>query len=190
MKPVSPIVAAVIAISMTAAHARDPDPLTVVQALMDAEQVFDLDRALSLFADDAMIVNVAGARTAGADDLKEFLDADIWFGDSFVLEQPVVNRNSVSWTKSVTADFYRNLGIAPVRFAFRAVVDNGKIESIVAHVPQDEIIRIEAACRRRAAEPLIYGRPCSEFVRYLKDQAASASDSASVRKPRLTAQPN
>ena len=102
----------------------------------------------------------------------------------------MVNRNSVSWTKSVTGDFYRNLGIAPIRFAFRAVVDNGQIKSIVAHVPQDEIIRIDVACRRRAAEPLIYGRPCSEFVRYLKNQANSASNSASVQKPPLTAQPN
>jgi hypothetical protein len=189
MKPVALIVV-VLVIAMTAARADDPNPLPVVQALMDAEQAFDLDRALSLFADDAMIVNVAGARTAGAEDLKEFLDEDMWFDDSFVLEQPVVNRNSVSWTKSVTGDFYRNLGIAPVRFAFRAVVDNGQIESIVAHVPQDEIIRIEAACRRRAAEPLIYGRPCSEFIRYLKDQADSASDPAGAQKPHLTAQPN
>jgi hypothetical protein len=189
MKPVALIVAAVLVIAMTAARASDPDPLTIVQALMDAEQAFDLDRALSLFADDAMIVNVAGARTAGPEDLKDFLDADMWFNDSFVLEQPLVNRNSVSWTKSVNADFYRNLGIAPVRFAFTAVVDNGKIESIVAHVPQDEITRIEAACWRPAAEPLIYGRPCSEFVQYLKNQAASAPDSATVQKPRLTAQP-
>jgi RecA/RadA recombinase len=184
------LIVAVLVIAIAAARANDPDPLSVVQALMDAEQAFDLDRALSLFADDAMIVNVAGARTAGAEHLKEFLDADMWFADSFVLEQPVVTRNSVSWTKAMTGDFYRNLGIAPIRFAFRAVVDNGQIESIVAHVPQDEIIRIDVACRRRAAEPLIYGRPCSEFVRYLKNQANSASDSASVQKPPPTAQPN
>lgn len=189
MKPVALIIAAGLVIAMTAARASDPDPLTVVQALMDAERAFDLDRALSLFADDAIIVNVAGARTAGAEELKDFLDADMWFNDSFVLEQPLINRNSVSWTKSVTADFYSNLGIAPVRFAFTAVIDNGKIESIVAHVPQEEITRIEAACRRRAAEPLIYGRPCSEFVQYLKVQANSAPDSASLQKPRLTAQP-
>ncbi|MGA9894251.1 MAG: hypothetical protein WBQ55_18305 [Xanthobacteraceae bacterium] len=184
------LIVALLVVAIAGARANDPDPLPVVQALMDAEQAFDLDRALSLFADDAMIVNVAGARTAGSEHLKEFLDADMWFADSFVLEEPVVNHNSVSWTKSITGDFYRNLGIAPVRFAFRAVVDNNQIESIVAHVPQDEIIRIETACRRRAAEPLIYGRPCSEFVRYLKDQTNSASDSASVQRPRLTAQPN
>jgi len=154
------------------------DPLSTVQALMDAEQAFDLDRAMSLFADDAVIVNAAGARTAGADNLKHFLDEDMWFNDSFTLERPLVEDNRVSWTKSVTADFYTKLGVAPVQFAFAALIANGKIESIVAHVPPNEIARIEAACRRSAAEPVIYGRNCNEFIQNLKKQADFASGSA------------
>jgi SnoaL-like domain len=154
------------------------DPLSTVQALMDAEQAFDLDRAMSLFADDAVIVNAAGTRTAGADNLKHFLDEDMWFNDSFTLERPLVEDNRVSWTKSVTADFYTKLGVAPVQFAFAAVIANGKIESIVAHVPRNEIARIEAACRRSAAEPVIYGRNCNEFIQNLKKQADFASGSA------------
>ena len=154
------------------------DPLSTVQALMDAEQAFDLDRAMSLFADDAVIVNADGARTAGADNLKHFLDEDMWFNYSFTLERPLVEDNRVSWTKSVTADFYSKLGVAPVQFAFAAVIDNGKIESIVAHVPWNEIARIEAACRRNAADPVIYGQNCNEFIQYLKKQADFASGSA------------
>ena len=80
----------------TRAFARHADPLSTVQALMDAEQAFDLDRAMSLFADGAVIVNAAGARTAGADNLKLFLDEDMWFNDSFTLEQPLVEDNRVS----------------------------------------------------------------------------------------------
>ena len=136
------------------AEMRVKDPLSTLQALMDAEQAFDLDRAMSLFADDAVIVNAAGARTAGVDNLKFFLDEDMRFNDSFTL------------------------GVAPVQFAFTALIDNGKIESIVAHVPRSEIARIEAACRRNAAEPMIYGRNCSEFIQDLKKQADFASGSA------------
>jgi hypothetical protein len=154
------------------------DPLSTVQALMVAEQAFDLDRAMSLFADDAVIVNAAGARTAGADNLKLFLDEDMQFNDSFTLGHPLVEDNRVSWTKSVTAEFYSKLGVAPVLFAFAAVINNGKIESIVAHVPRSEIARIEAACRRNAVEPVIYGRNCSEFIQNLKRQADFASGSA------------
>ena len=78
----------------------------------------------------------------------------------------------------MTANFYSKLGVAPVQFAFVAVIDNGKIEFIVAHVPRSEIARIEAACQRNAADPVIYGRNCNEFIQYLKKQADFASGSA------------
>jgi hypothetical protein len=182
MKPFALILVASLVVSNVAARAGDPDPLSTVQALVDAERAFDIDRAISLFADEATIVNATGAIITGTDNLKHFLDEDMWYNGSLVLQQPAVNGNRVSWTDSVSADFYRKLGVAPVRFAFAAVVEDGKIESIIAHVPRDEIARIEAACRRSAAEPLIEMRPCSEFIRYLKSQADSAA-TASTHQP-------
>lgn len=163
-------VAAALVLPTLFARAGEGDPLSTMQALKDAERAFDLDRALSLFADDAVIVNAAGATTAGTENLRQFLDEDMWFNDSFELKRPVVDHNQISWTESVSADFYRKLGVAPVRFAFTAIVDQSKIELIAAHVPLEEIARIEAACRR-ATEPVIYGRPCSQHIRYLKLQA-------------------
>jgi hypothetical protein len=165
-------VAAVLAVPIPAKCAEDAAPLSIIQALMDAERTFDLDRALSLFADDAVIVNAAGVTTAGTENLKQFLAEDMRYNDAFELDQPVVDRNQVSWTEPVSADFYRTLGVAPVRFAFTARVDQRKIELIVAYVPPEEIARIAAACRR-AADPLIYGRPCSEFVAYLRQTDAT-----------------
>ena len=78
------------------ARAGEGDPLSTMQALKDAERAFDLDRALSLFADDAVIVNAAGATTAGMENLRQFLDEDMGFND-FQLSQPVVDHNQVSW---------------------------------------------------------------------------------------------
>jgi hypothetical protein len=179
MKPIALLVVATLAAAIGAARADEPgpDPLSVVQALMDAESETDLELALSLFADDAVIVNIAGARTAGAQ-LKRFLEADMWLHESFVLEQTTVERNRVTWSKPVTAGFYQDIGVAPVRFAFSAEVRNGKIQSIVAHVPPDEIARIESACRRRTPEPLIYGGPCSEFVLFIRAETAFATGAA------------
>jgi hypothetical protein len=182
MKPFALILVASLIVANVAARAGDPDPLSTVQALVDAEQSFDIDRAMSLFADEAVIVNAAGAIITGADDLKRFLDEDMWYNGSVVLQHTEVNGNRVSWTESVSADFYRELGVAPVRFAFTAVVEDGKIDSIIAYVPRDEIARIEAACGRSAAEPLIDMRPCSEFIRYLKSQANAAA-TASTHQP-------
>jgi hypothetical protein len=188
MKPFAFILVASLVISNVAARAGEPDPLSTVQALVDAEQAFDIDRAMSLFADEAVIVNAAGAVTTGADDLKRFVDEDMWYNGSLVLQQPAVNGNRVSWTESVSADFYRKLGVAPVRFAFTAVVEDGKIDAIIAHVPQDEIARIETACGHSAAEPLIDVRSCSQFIRYLKNQANAAA-TLSTLQPLRTGRP-
>ncbi len=171
MKRFAITAAAVLFISIPVARAGDDAPLSIVQSLMDAERVFDLDRALSLFADDAVIVNAAGATTAGAENLRHFLDEDMRFNDSLALDQPAVDHNRVSWTESTSADFYRKLGVAPVRFSFTAIVDRGKIESIVAHVPPEEIARIEAACQS-TIEPEIYGRPCSQLIWSLRQADA------------------
>jgi hypothetical protein len=172
MKRFAITVAAVLSISIPVARAEDNAPLSIVQSLMDAERAFDLDRALSLFADDAVIVNAAGVTTAGAENLRHFLDEDMQFNDSLTLEQPAVDHNQVSWTESVSADFYRKLGVAPVRFSFTAIVNRKKIESIVAHVPPEEIARIEAACQGSTIEPEIYGRPCSQYIWYLRQADA------------------
>src|SRR5262245_60671871 len=125
------------------ANAAEPSPLSVVQALMDAERETDLELALSLFAKDVVIVNVTGGTIESAQ-LPRFLELDMWLNESFALEQATVERNRVTWTKAITAPFYEQIGVAPIRFAFAADVRNGKINSIFAHVPIEEIVRIRA----------------------------------------------
>ena len=159
------------------ANTAEPSPLSVVQALMDAERETDLELALSLFAEDAVIVNVIGDIIQSAQ-LPRFLELDMWLNESFALEQAAVERNRVTWSKAITAPFYEHIGVAPIRFAFTADVRNGKINSIVAHVPIQEIVRIEIACGRETPEPQIYGNPCSAFIRRLVAQSAFAAAAA------------
>jgi hypothetical protein len=172
---------AVLALAASSGSARangaEPSPLSVVQALMDAERETDLELALSLFAQDAVIVNVIGDTIESAQ-LPRFLELDMWLNESFALDQATVERNRVTWTKAITAPFYEHIGVAPIRFAFAADVRNGKINSIVAHVPLEEIVRIEAACGRETPEPGIYGNPCSAFIRRLVAQSAFATAAA------------
>jgi ketosteroid isomerase-like protein len=184
MKLAAPCLAALLITSMSTGcpGGAEPDPFSVVQALMDAQSAIDPDAALALFADDAVIVNVTGDKFAG-DDLRRFVQTDTWANDRFAMESPRLHGDKVVWTKSVTAGFYQHLGIAPVQFAFEATVRAGRITSINAYFPPWEIARIEQACRARAIEPLIYGRPCSEFVRGIKAHTRnSAGTSARVRR--------
>jgi hypothetical protein len=180
------VVALATAIDPARAYEIEPSPLSVVQALMDAERETDLELALSLFSKDAIIVNVVGDKILSAQ-LPRFLELDMWLNESFELEQVTVERNRVVWTKSITAPFYEHISVAPIRFAFAADVRNGKIKSIVAHVPPEEIARIESACRQRTPEPRIYGNPCSAFIQWMKAESALAiagtATSGSARDP-------
>src|SRR5262249_41704052 len=114
-----------------------------------------------------------GDKILGAQ-LPRFLELDMWLNESFELEQVTTEHNRVIWTKPVTAPFYERIGVAPIRFVFAADVRHGQIKSIVAHVPPDEIVRIETACRQRTPEPRIYGNACSTFVQWIKAQSALA----------------
>jgi hypothetical protein len=140
------------------------NPLFVVQAFVDAERTANLDTAMALLADDAFVLNAVGWRTADRNQLKWFINTEIWMRDDFRLHNPQVNGAMVSWSEPSMAPFYKSIGVAPVEFAFEATIERGKITSIVAHLPVGEITRIGEACQTQAKEPLLYGRPCSEFV--------------------------
>jgi hypothetical protein len=183
----SAVLALAASIGSARANGAEPSPLSVVEALMDAERETDLELALSLFAKDAVIVNVIGDTIESAQ-LPRFLELDMWLNESFALDQATVERNRVTWTKAITAPFYEHIGVAPIRFAFAADVRNGKIDSIVAHVPLEEIVRIEAACGRETPEPRIYGNPCSAFVRRLVAQSAFATAAAAHDRVEMKAE--
>jgi len=145
-----------------------PDPLSVVRALMDAERAANLDAAMTLFATDAFILNVTGWKTADREELRWFINKEIWMREDFGLNHHRIAGNRVSWDEAAAESFYQTIGVAPVQFVFEATVKSGKIKSIIAHLPAGEIARISKACRVRTKEPLIHGRPCSEFVRLVE----------------------
>jgi len=184
MKPSVLLAAAALAAAIGPALADEiePSPLSIVQALMDAEREANLERALSLFSKDAIIVNVAGEKILSPQ-LPHFLELDMWLNESFELEQLTVELNRVIWTKPITAPFYEHIGVAPIRFVFSADVRSGKIKSIVAHVPPDEIVRIESACRQSTPEPRIYGNPCSTLTQWMKAESARATAGPATNGP-------
>src|SRR5262245_55445963 len=146
----------------------EPDPLSVVRALMAAERAANLDAAMALFATDAFILNVTGWKTTDREELKWFIDTEIWFREDFALNHHRVAGNRVSWDEAATESFYQGIGVAPVQFVFEATIKSGKIKSIIAHLPAGQIARISKAGGAQAKEPLIHGRPCSEFVQLIE----------------------
>lgn len=186
MKPSGPWLAGVLLISLGAGatSGTEPNPIAVVRALMDAESVANLDGAIALFADDAFIVNVTGWKTADRQELKWFINTEIWLREDFLLDHPQVEGNTVSWAEPVAAAFYKSIGVAPVQFAFEAVVQNGKITSMIAHLPTREIARIREACETQSKDPLIHDRPCSEFVQLIEAHTRDHSSAAKAQESR------
>jgi hypothetical protein len=146
----------------------EPDPLAVVQALMDAEHIANLDAAMALFAADAFILNVTGWKTANREELTWFINTETWMREDYALNHHRVSGDRVTWDEAAAESFYQDIGVAPVQFVFEATIRGGKIKSIIAHLPAGEIDRISKACRAQAKEPLIHGRSCSEFVQLVK----------------------
>ena len=156
----------------------EPDPLAVVQALMDAEHVANLYAAMALFAADAFILNVTGWKTANREELTWFINTEIWTREDYALNHHRVSGDRVTWDEAAAESFYQDIGVAPVQFVFEATIRSGKIKSIIAHLPASEIDRISKACRAQAEEPLIHGRSCSEFVQLVEAHTKRHSGAA------------
>src|SRR5215470_19692518 len=86
----------------------EPDPLSVVRALMDAERTANLDAAMALFAADAFILNVTGWKTADREELKWFINTEIWVREDFALNHHRVAGNRVTWDEAA-AEYARSV---------------------------------------------------------------------------------
>ena len=145
------------------------DASALIHALVEAELRTDLDAAMALFADGAVVINATGWKIAKREDLRWFINTEIWLRDSFDLDQVETHGNRVTWMEPGTGTFYQTIGVAPVRYAFEAEVDNGRITSIVSHIPAQEIRRIAAACKAtKVARPEIHDRSCAEFLKLVE----------------------
>src|SRR5262245_41324839 len=144
------------------------DASALVHALMEAERRTDLDGAIALFADGAVITNATGWRLTKPNELRWFINTEIWLRDNFDLNEAKAYGNWVAWTEMAAGTFYQEIGVAPVRYAFEAEAKNDHLMSIVSYIPTLEIRRIAAACKAAKITPRIHNRPCAEFVRLIE----------------------
>ena len=140
------------------------DASALVHALIEAERRSDVDGALALFADHAVVTNATGWTITQRNELRWFINTEIWLRDNFDLDQLETHGNHVTWTEAAAGTFYQNIGVAPVRFAFEAEVEDGRITSIISHIPAREIRRIAAACKAAKLAPHIHERSCAQFI--------------------------
>jgi hypothetical protein len=156
--------------SSPTAWAEQPDPVSVLKSLFEAWNSKNVDAALALFADDGTIVNVVGATFSGPDSIKGFLQNTSAQSGRYELESVRSSHNTVTWTDLVTNPVYEKIGVAPVRVAGEALIEDGKIKSFVTHFPPSSLAKFRQACEQEGCEApkadgvLIAGQPCFRFM--------------------------
>jgi len=165
----------VLSVMFQVAGAQNPDPATVLKRYIEALNAGDLDTALAQWAEDGVITNTRGRRSAGHERLREFIQGNISRKIRQEPEQIMTVGDKVTWINRESNESYRKLNVAPVQQNSAIVVREGKIISWINYFPSSEIARIEQGCTAPQAHGvLLNDQPCSQFVEQAKAQTAKA----------------
>ncbi len=133
---------------MSTETTRTADILAVVQAFDAACNANEVDRALELFADDAVVTQLPPPSPdpgmyRGKQQIRAWLE--------LLLQQfHVAARNyraageRVTWDATISADVLRRMGLASVEDTIEAVVREGKIASFTLTISPDSLSQITA----------------------------------------------
>ncbi|MBL7183251.1 MAG: nuclear transport factor 2 family protein [Anaerolineae bacterium] len=134
-----------------ALYAQETDPASVVTALYEACNAGDVDAALALFTDDAVVKLVPALPPGspdtytGKEELRAWLEGLVamnWEGEFEILqvEGDTVTTRLTSW-----ADPTREIGIAPLVATEVYTVQDGKIKGFTWTLSDESLAKVQAA---------------------------------------------
>ena len=166
--PMNRLVPILLLASASPSHAldaRNPDPVSVVEAAFAAQNVGNVEAATAFYTEDAVITNTRGRESTGKEGLRRFhesnRDANVQFS---VGTNPVVDGSKVTLHGEAKIEFFDQIGLGPVEVGTMVIVEGNRIKALRPFYPLRAVARIDAACRERGADVPFFGRPCSEFV--------------------------
>ena len=126
------------------------EAVALVNALNDACNADDVERALAFFADDAVVKTLppppsGQAIWTGTQQVRAWLQ---WQADEHfhVASRNIqVTGNTVTWDSTVALDTFRRIGLDGVEVAVEAVVQDGKITSFTGTLSPASQRKVEAA---------------------------------------------
>jgi hypothetical protein len=129
------------------------DPLSVFGAYVRALSAGDVEGALALFAEDAVLtITPPPPGTSGHWEGKAEIREQLIYGrENSVRSEPMgapqIEGNKVTVRLKVTNKFFVEWGVAPVQFTAEAVIENGKLKSFTNTMDPSERERVAAAAR-------------------------------------------
>lgn len=142
------------------AYAQETDPAGVLSNLADALNAGNVEAAVELVADDAVLTFVPDLTGSGPIQGKDQIRA--WYeglvAQNIYVEPSdlKVDGDKVTWSNKVWMDDFEALGIAPVEYTGEGVVQEGKIQSYTEEMTDASLAEFEAAM---AALPATGGTP-------------------------------
>jgi hypothetical protein len=169
-KMIAMILRAAMLVLPTALYAQDTDPESVAGALMEALMAKDIDAAMALVADDAVVTVIppptgtSGVFT-GKEEIRAWYEQLVAWNFRAEMSNFQVNGDKATWTTKAWADPFEPLGILPLEYHADGVFQNSKIASYTDTMTEESVAKLTAAM---AALPVTGGaQPGSGLLLWL-----------------------
>lgn len=138
------------------------DGASVAKALIDAENNRDVEGAVVLFTDDAVVVDPSGRFTTRVE-IRQWQTTLSQSGFRANINPPTVAGTRVTFTGGVATDRLRGLGLDRLDAAWDLTVEAGRIKAFTFAFTPDSAVRLQQALARAQAPapflPLTGGEP-------------------------------
>jgi hypothetical protein len=126
------------------------DPGAVARALIDAENAHDVNAALALFADDAVVTHATGTlRTR--DEIRAWQTELATGNFKATITTPQVTGERATFSGTVELDTLRSLGVSPMESTWDVTVQQGKVKTFTFAFTPAAAARLQNAIA--AAQP-------------------------------------
>ncbi len=178
------IVLMIVMIALVACQSEKPE--SIVKELEEASNSGDLDRAISLFSQDAVVKVVppppdSPGTFKGTAEIQDWLGAAVAVNAQVGVEVLEVSDNTVSTRTEYADDDIRSMGIAPLVGNEEYIVEDGKITSLTFVFTDESLAKMQAAMRTflGISEMTLSGDWVgSIFIRFSSDGTFAAAEAA------------
>lgn len=131
-----------------AVYAQETDPLSVVNGWHDALNAYDIDAALSYFADDAVITFVPPLEGSGVysgkDEIRALYEGFVAANFDCTLTDCQVDGETVTCINTYTDDDLQAMGVDFIEGEWVGIVREGKIQSYTYNISEESLAKFPA----------------------------------------------
>lgn len=141
---------AVMIMLPTGLYAQETDPESIASALVEALVAKDIDAAMALVADDAVVTVIppptgtSGVFT-GTEEIRAWYEQLVAWNFRAEMSNFQVSGDRATWTTKAWADPFEPLGILPLEYHAEGVFRDGKIASYTDTMTEESVAKLTAA---------------------------------------------